>query len=116
MIKNVVVAALALFSLACGGSSGPSTPAEFCSQSESILCDKVFQCVPTSAQDQSFIDTFGTSVSDCKMNKVPADCATATCTTFNASDAQTCINKLGPLTCADVGDMNTPPECDTACP
>jgi hypothetical protein len=119
MIKHLFiahVAFMALLPLACGGSSGPANASEFCQQSESILCDKVFQCIPTAARDQSFTDTFGSSVSECKTSKVPADCATMTSCTYNASAAQACINALAPLTCSDIGNGNLPPDCDRACP
>jgi hypothetical protein len=114
MLKRLFLLGFALLPLACGGSSGPSTPKDLCSELDSVACDKVFQCVPAAAQDQTFVDMFGTSVSDCK-SKIAADCANATCVSYNASLGQTCINKFSGETCADIGNQNLPAECDQAC-
>jgi hypothetical protein len=114
MLKNLVLVALALLPLGCGGSSGPSTPKDLCSQLDSVACDKVFQCVPASAQDAAFVDMFGTSVADCK-SKIAADCANATCVSFSASLAETCVNKFSAETCAEIGNQSLPSECQSSC-
>jgi hypothetical protein len=103
----------ALLPSACG-SSGPANPTEFCQQTDSIACDKAFECVPASERDQDFTNTFGASAADCK-TKIQDDCAGSTCSTYNSSAAETCVNKLGPLTCADFADQSFPAECDAAC-
>jgi hypothetical protein len=109
-----MVIALALLPFACGGSSGPATPVDFCMQSDSVACDKLFQCVPAATRDTTFTAMFGSTIAECKGAKAQADCAGATCAKYDAAMAETCLNKVSALTCAAFGNP-LPAECDNAC-
>jgi hypothetical protein len=118
MGRHLLALALALLPLACGGGVDLSNAMGYCDESQSILCDKVFACIPTSAQDQAFKDAFGSSPSDCKTSMVVATCANAAarCATYDAKAAQQCIDALDALTCGDLGSGNaTPAACGAAC-
>jgi hypothetical protein len=119
MIKSIAFAMVAFAGLpfACGGSSAPATPLEFCQKSFSLACDKVYSCVPVADQDQTFVASFGTSLADCKGAVEKTSCEGITCNgPYSSSLAETCLNKAAALTCADLANSNTPTECDTACP
>jgi hypothetical protein len=119
MIKSVAFAlvAFAVLPFACGGSSAPANPVEFCQKSFSLACDKIYSCVPVANRDANFVALFGSSLADCKGAIQKTACEGATCNgPYSSSLAETCLNKAAALTCADLAAQNTPTECDTACP
>jgi hypothetical protein len=109
---------LSLFALACG-SSGPSSAKEFCEDNVARTCDKAFQCTPAELRGDAFTMAFGASPAACR-TLMAGDCANATaaCAKFNASAAQTCLDKVSALSCADsaaLGPDTAPAECKAAC-
>jgi hypothetical protein len=70
-----------------------------------------------SARTAEFTALFGSTLAECKGAKTTASCAGITCATaYDAAKAGACMDKLAPLTCAQVGDEEIPTECDEACP
>src|SRR5262249_40416946 len=117
-LNSLLFLALASLALSCGGGDAPRTAQAFCTQQDPILCDKLFQCVPEAARDATFVGLFGSTITECK-GKISADCADANamCPKYNSASAKACLDKIAPLTCAQIGDIMSPPaECDQACP
>jgi hypothetical protein len=118
MTKSIALAlvAFAMLPFACGGDSGPANDGAFCLQSNSLLCDKAYACVPVAGRDADFVNAFGNSLAECK-STAQSDCAGFTCNgPYNASAARTCLNKGSAESCADAEAGIEPDECETACP
>jgi hypothetical protein len=118
MIKRLLILSLlgfALSPMACGG-DGPGSAGDFCNQIQSVVCNKVFECVPPGERDASFTTEFGSTAAACAAQNSAQQCGTAAsdCPKYNASAAQTCLNKLSATSCTDTS-TDLPTECNAAC-
>src|SRR5450432_2975130 len=107
---SIFILALCCLQMACGGTSPPSSPTDFCRRETAATCDKAFKCVPVDQQtDPSFVTLFGSSVSECKGAKTDPICADAeaACQTWNPSLAQTCLEKLATSVAQPCGAPST---------
>jgi hypothetical protein len=127
-MKKAIFAMFAGAALAaCGGGGGGSLSAgEAIEESWSIQCAKIFECRDTfPGEDADFEAAFGTSEADCVdivagetefgPDEVEASIEAGNMT-FNADDAEVCLDSFGDIACDDLwtGNVDSPPECDTA--
>ena len=110
---SALVLAAAL--IGCGGSGNNNTsdPVAACKSVFSTLCNKLFQCNSSGATQ-----VYG-SASACA-SSLSAGCSSgnASCpsgTSYNASNASTCINDYGNESCTDVTNGVTPASCSKVC-
>ena len=105
-----------------GGSSGGGTisdPIVFCQMLFNKICDRAFQCVPTSMQDANFTSSYGTTIAACKaMTNTTCVDPTTNCPTYNPSAGGSCVAAVTNDSCADLlfGNQIFPPgSCLSAC-
>jgi len=103
-----------------GGSSTDNTEAVAeCKKAQAVECKQIFACL-TADELMTLTDQIGTSESDC-VTMLSAQCADAGCDsgTFDAAQAEKCVNAFGALSCDDfiagVSNQTAPAECDTVC-
>jgi hypothetical protein len=105
-----------------GGSSGGGTisdPIVFCQMSANKVCDRAFECVPTSMRDADFTSNYGSSVTACKAmtSSTCVDPAT-NCPHYNATSGASCVAALTTNSCSDLLFLNAifpPASCFSAC-
>lgn len=108
MRQRLAAAAAALFVFAaCSGA--PSNPTDFCNQVSQVVCHRIFDCALGTAQT-----LYGTE-DDCRTKfEANLNCGTAQCpagTTYNPTNAQTCIDDLNGEACTDVVKGTIPALC-----
>ena len=112
---GLVLGALVLSSLSCGGGGGP---VEACHAQNSLACDKLFKCTTPADRDATFVSTFGSTPAECK-TKGNTQCtdAVAQCPMFNSAKATSCNAAITAQSCPDFLDPNvpTPADCDLIC-
>jgi len=104
MRHSLVVALVALAPLGCG-SDNPTTPSAACNAVAVAVCDKEYACQPTLP---------GTASGCAVAAETEENCATSSCptgTTFNSSNAATCLSAINNGGCS----FSLPDTCSELC-
>jgi uncharacterized lipoprotein YehR (DUF1307 family) len=115
-MRRVLVAVCLSVALAgCGSSNNTSTPQAGCNSLSSTICNRFFACDSAAATT-----AFGTAAACTTSVETSLSCATAVCPTgktYNANQAQTCVNDASALPCSVFtgGTVTNPPSCTTVC-
>jgi len=106
----VVLAAIQL--LACGGGTNASDPTSACKSYISDGCDKLFQCNPTVAAQAYANAAACTAALSSACTSQNTGCPSGT--SYNASNANTCINDLKNQSCTEFNSGNPPNSCSAS--
>jgi hypothetical protein len=104
MRHSLAVAPLALALFGCG-SDNPTTPSAACDAIAVAVCDKEYACQPALA---------GTASGCAAAAETEENCATSSCpvgTTFNSSNAATCLSAINNGSC----NLSLPDTCSELC-
>lgn len=116
MNRPLAALAVVIALAGCGGSSAStSDPATACKSLFTTVCNKLFQCNPTgAAQAYGSSSACASSLSaGCNSTSGSGSCPAGT--SYNASNANTCINDYGNESCADMNGGVTPASCSKVC-
>lgn len=113
MRRTLLAVVIAVAVTGCGSSSSTSDPVAACKSVFSTVCNKLFQCNPTSAGE-----VYGTASSCASTLSAGCNSSNTSCpsgTSYNSGNASTCINDYGNESCTDVGNGTIPASCSKVC-
>jgi len=112
MLRPVALALSSLAAVVLAAACGSPTPTDDCDNIASVICQKLFQCAETVA-DQTYGNE---SACETKLQS-QYSCATWACPsgqTYDGSEAEACIDAYDDLSCADITQQ--PSQCQNLGP
>jgi len=113
MRRTLLAVVVAVSLVGCGSSSSnASDPVAACHSLFTTVCNKLFQCDPTGAGQLYQNASACASTLGANCSNASGSCPSGT--SYNAGNAQTCINDTANESCADIQNGTTPASCSTS--
>jgi hypothetical protein len=114
MRRTLLAVVVAVSVLGCGSSSSNSSdPVAACHNVFTTLCNKLFQCDPAGAAQAYQNASACASTLGANCSSAGSSCPSGT--SYNAGNAQSCINDYGNESCTDIENGTTPASCSHVC-